>query len=420
LRLSEGCVGVKRTTGQHPGGIMVIPDYKDVHDFCPIQRPANDQTSDVLTTHFDYHSISGRILKLDILGHDVPTIIKQLEEITETDVQNVPLDDPDTVSIFTSVKKLNIVDDSYPLKIGSLGIPEFGTKFVRQMLVDTQPSTFSDLVRISGLSHGTDVWLNNAQDLVRDNVCQIKDVISTRDDIMNYLIFKDLPPKEAFTIMERVRKGKGLTDENLELMREKEVPEWYIKSCNTIKYMFPKAHAVAYVMMSFRIAFYKVHHPLAFYATFFSTKVDDFDADLMTKGKAAILAKMTELENPELKLSKKEQDLFTMLEVVREYFARGLELMKVDLYNSDADKFRVVDGKLLPPLRALQGVGENAAKSIMLIRNEEEFLSKEDLRKRAKVTKTVIETLTEHGCLEGLPDDNQLSLFGGGMFTDTA
>lgn len=420
LRLSEGCTGVKRTTGQHPGGIMVVPDYKDVHDFCPIQRPANDQTSDVLTTHFDYHSISGRILKLDILGHDVPTIIRHLEEITDTDVQNVPLDDPDTVSIFTTIDKLNIVDKTYPLKIGSLGIPEFGTKFVRQMLVDTQPSTFSDLVRISGLSHGTDVWLNNAQDLVRDNVCQIKDVISTRDDIMNYLIFMDLPPKEAFTIMERVRKGKGLTDENLALMREKNVPEWYIKSCNTIKYMFPKAHAVAYVMMSFRIAYYKVHHPLAFYATFFSTKVDDFDADLMTQGKSAILAKMKELDNPELKLTQKEKDLYTMLEVVREYFARGLELMKVDLYKSDSDKFKVVDGKLLPPLRALQGVGENAARSIAVVREDQEFLSKEDLRKRAKVTKTVIETLTEHGCLKGLPDDNQLSLFGDGLFTGTA
>lgn len=411
VRLSMGCTGVKRTTGQHPGGIMVVPHYKDIHDFCPVQYPANDPSSGVKTTHFDYHSISGRILKLDILGHDVPTIIRLLEEITGMDPTKIPLDDKETIEIFTSTKSLKIVDEEYKLDIGSLGIPEFGTKFVRQMLKDTQPSTFAELVRISGLSHGTDVWLNNAQDLVRAGTAELKDVISTRDDIMNYLILQDLPPKEAFTIMERVRKGKGLTDENLALMQEKKVPKWYIDSCNKIKYMFPKAHAVAYVMMSFRIAYCKVHHPLAFYSTFFSIKVDDFDAELVCRGKNYIRSKMKEMEDSVVPLSKKEQDLYTILEVVDEMYSRGFEFHKVNLYESDSDNFIIKDGKLLPPLRALQGVGENAARNLVDVRDDEEFLSKEDIQKRAKVTKTVIEALDTHGCLKGLPDSNQLSLF---------
>lgn len=410
-RLSMGCTGVKRTTGQHPGGIMVVPHYKDIHDFCPVQYPANDPSSGVKTTHFDYHSISGRILKLDILGHDVPTIIRMLEEITGMDPTTIPLDDKETVKIFTSTESLKIIDDDYRLDIGSLGIPEFGTKFVRQMLKDTQPSTFAELVRISGLSHGTDVWLNNAQELVREGTAELKDVISTRDDIMNYLILKNLPPKESFTIMERVRKGKGLTDENVELMKENNVPKWYIDSCNKIKYMFPKAHAVAYVMMSFRIAYCKVHHPLAFYSTFFSIKVDDFDAELVCRGKNYVRGKIKEMDDSLVPLSKKEQDLYTILEVVDEMYSRGFEFHKVSLYESASDEFIIKDNKLLPPLRALQGVGENAARNIVEVRDQEEFLSKEDIQKRAKVTKTVIEALDGHGCLEGLPDSNQLSLF---------
>jgi len=411
FRLAQGCTGVKRTSGQHPGGIMVIPDYKDVEDFCPIQYPANDSSSGVKTTHFDYHSISGRILKLDILGHDTPTIIRQLEELTDVDVQAIPLDDPDTVSIFTSTKTLKIQDKEYKEEIGSLAIPEFGTKFVRQMLKDTQPSTFSELVRISGLSHGTDVWLNNAQDLVRDGITELKHVISTRDDIMNYLIFMKLPHGTAFKIMEDVRKGKGLKDEYIELMREKNVPEWYIKSCNTIKYMFPKAHAVAYVMMSFRIAYFKVHHPKAFYATFFSTKVDDFDADLFSKGVEYVRNYMNEVESEDRILSKKELDILAIAEVVSEFYARGFKVERVDLFKSHSDNFIVTDEGLLPPLRALQGVGENAARSIMEVRNTSEIMSKDDLRKRAKVTKTVIETLDAHGCLKGMSATNQLSLF---------
>ncbi|MBN2796895.1 MAG: PolC-type DNA polymerase III [Clostridia bacterium] len=411
FRLAQGCTGVKRTSGQHPGGIMVVPDYKDIEDFCPIQYPANDASSGVKTTHFDYHSISGRILKLDILGHDTPTIIRQLEELTNVDVQKIPLDDPDTVAIFTTTKTLNIIDPEYKEEIGSLAIPEFGTKFVRQMLKDTQPTTFSELVRISGLSHGTDVWVNNAQDLVRDGITTLKHVISTRDDIMNYLIYMQLPHGTAFKIMEDVRKGKGLKEEYVELMREKNVPEWYIKSCNTIKYMFPKAHAVAYVMMSFRIAYFKVHHPKAFYATFFSTKVDDFDADQFSRGVEYVRNFMNSIEEDDRILSKKEQDILAIAEVVEEFYSRGFKIHKVDLYKSDSDNFIVTDEGLLPPLRSLQGVGENAARSIVKVRSESEIMSKDDLRIRAKVTKTVIDTLDQHGCLTGLSETNQLSLF---------
>ncbi len=410
LRLAMGCTGIKRTSGQHPGGIMVVPSYKNIHDFCPIQYPANDSSSGVITTHFDYHSISGRILKLDILGHDVPSIIKMLEDFTGVNAMQVPLDDRDTVKIFTSVETLNIKDRDYPLKIGSLGIPEFGTKFVREMLKDTQPSTFAELVRISGLSHGTDVWINNAQEFVRAGIAELKNVISTRDDIMNYLIYAGLPHKTAFTIMENVRKGKGLKPEQEQLMKENSVPEWYIESCKRIKYMFPKAHAVAYVMMSFRIAWFKVHHPLAFYATFFTIKVSDFDAEVMCAGPSVVNSRMRELENIP-KPTQKEKDQAGLMEVVLEYYARGYAFHRVDLYASKAERFDIEDGMLRPPLNALQGLGENAAKAIAEARLSEPFISKMDLRTRAKVTKTVIEVLDTHGCLQGMPDDDQLTLF---------
>lgn len=410
-RLSQGCTGIKRTSGQHPGGIMVVPDYKDIHDFCPIQYPANDSRSGVITTHFDYHSISGRLLKLDILGHDVPTIIKALEDMTGVTVEDIPLDDKDTVAIFTTVDTLKIKDPHYRLKIGSLGIPEFGTKFVRQMLDDTQPSTFAELVRISGLSHGTDVWINNAQDLVRKGEAVLKDVISTRDDIMTYLIYQGLPPKSAFNIMERVRKGKGLTDENIELMKSFGVPDWYVWSCNTIKYMFPKAHAVAYVMMSFRIAYFKVHYPLAFYASHFSIKVEDFDAQLICQGNDVVRATMKQYEQSWDTLSKKEQDLYSILEIVDEYYSRGFDFHRVSLEESHADEFKIKGDKLLPPLRALQGVGETAARNIVEERAFGEFISKDELRRRAKANKSVIEALDAHGCLKGMPENNQLDLF---------
>ena len=412
LRLSNGCTGVKRTSGQHPGGVMVIPHYKDVYDFTPIQYPANDTSCGVITTHFDYHSISGRILKLDILGHDAPTMIRMLEDITGIVATEIPLDDPETMSLFTSTEALGVTPEEINCPIGSLAIPEFGTKFVRQMLLDTKPTTFDALVRISGLSHGTDVWLNNAQDLVRDDIVSIDEVISTRDDIMNYLIFKGLKPKNAFTIMENVRKGKGLKHEHIEEMYENNVPEWYIGSCQKIKYMFPKAHAVAYVMMSFRLAYCKVHYPEAFYATYFTTKAEDFDADLIVKGLPAIKARIQEIESLGNDATAKEKNMLTVLEVALEMYARGIKILPVDIYKSDASKFKVAGEKLLlPPMIALQGVGENAAINIQKERENGEFISKEELRKRTKISKTVIETLTNHGSLDNMSDKNQLSLF---------
>ncbi|WP_315165788.1 PolC-type DNA polymerase III [Metaclostridioides mangenotii] len=412
LRLSSGCTGVKRTSGQHPGGVMVIPDYKDVYDFTPIQYPANDRESGVITTHFDYHSISGRILKLDILGHDGPTLIKMIEDITGINILDIPLDDQRTMSLFTSTEALGITPEEIGCPIGCLAIPEFGTKFVRQMLLDTKPTTFAELARISGLSHGTDVWVNNAQDLVRDDIVGLKDVISTRDDIMNYLIFQGLPPKMSFTIMENVRKGKGLKPEHVEEMIKNNVPDWYIQSCKKIKYMFPKAHAVAYVMTSFRLAYCKVNYPEAFYATYFTTKVEDFDADLVVKGMDAIKGKMHEIEALGNDATTKEKGMYTVLEVALEMYARGINILPVDIYNSDAKEFKVLGEKtLLPPMTSLQGLGENAAINIQNEREKGEFISKEDLRKRAKVSKPVIEVLTNHGSLERMSDRNQLSLF---------
>ena len=411
LRLANGCTGVKRTTGQHPGGIMVIPDYKDVYDITPIQYPANDPSCGVITTHFDYHSISGRILKLDILGHDVPTIIRMIEDITGKIATEIPLDDKETMSLFTSTEALGVTPEEINCPIGCLAIPEFGTKFVRQMLLDTKPKTFAELVRISGLSHGTDVWLNNAQDLVVEGTVEFKEVISTRDDIMNYLIFKGLPPKMAFTIMESVRKGKGLKPEFIEEMKKNDVPDWYIGSCQKIKYMFPKAHAVAYVMMSFRLAYYKVHYPEAFYATYFTMKAEDFDADLIVKGLDAIKNKMDEITSMGNDATAKEKNMLTVLEVAYEMYARGIKILPVDIYESDAKEFKVVGEKqILPPMIALQGVGENAAIHIQQERENGEFISKEDLQKRTKISKTVIETLTIHGSLDNMSEKNQLSL----------
>ena len=412
LRLASGCTGVKRTTGQHPGGIMVIPDYIDVYDITPIQYPANDPSCGVITTHFDYHSISGRILKLDILGHDVPTIIRMIEDITGKIATEIPLDDKETMSLFTSTEALGVTPEEINCPIGCLAIPEFGTKFVRQMLLDTKPKTFAELVRISGLSHGTDVWLNNAQDLVVEGTVEFKEVISTRDDIMNYLIFKGLPPKMAFTIMESVRKGKGLKPEFIEEMKKNDVPDWYIGSCQKIKYMFPKAHAVAYVMMSFRLAYYKVHYPEAFYATYFTMKAEDFDADLIVKGLDAIKNKMDEITSMGNDATAKEKNMLTVLEVAYEMYARGIKILPVDIYESDAKEFKVVGEKqILPPMIALQGVGENAAIHIQQERENGEFISKEDLQKRTKISKTVIETLTIHGALDNMSEKNQLSLF---------
>ncbi|MCD3349642.1 PolC-type DNA polymerase III [Clostridium botulinum D/C] len=411
-RLTQGCTGVKRTSGQHPGGIMVVPSDNEIYNFCPIQHPADDSDSDIITTHFDYHSISGRLLKLDILGHDDPTVLRMLKDTTGLDPIAIPIGDEKVLSLFTSPEALGITAEELECPVGCYGIPEFGTKFVRQMLVDTQPKTFSDLVRISGLSHGTDVWLNNAQYFIKEGYTTLKDCIATRDDIMVYLLHKGLPPKEAFTIMEKVRKGKGLTEEHEALMREHKVPDWYIESCKKIKYMFPKGHAVAYVMMAVRIAYYKVYYPQAYYATYFTVRgIDDFDADLIVKGEDVVKRKIDEINALGNNITQKDKGLLTNLELAFEMYKRNIKFLKVDVYKSHPTKFLIENDDIRPPISSLAGVGTNAAKSIAEAREEGEFISKEDLRKRSKVSKTVVEALSEHGCLKGLPETNQLSLF---------
>lgn len=410
-RLIQGCLGVKRTSGQHPGGVMVVPKNKDIHDFTPVQYPANNEKSGTITTHFDYHSISGRILKLDLLGHDTPSIIRMLEDFTKLNRNDIPIDDKETMKIFTSPKVFGITLDEINCDTGTLAIPEFGTPFVRQMIMDTKPQTFSDLVRISGLSHGTDVWINNAQDIIRNGYAKISEVISTRDDIMTYLIYKGVEKKKSFDIMERVRKGKGLREEDEQSMKEADVPQWYIDSCNTIKYMFPKAHAVAYVTMSVKIAYFKVHYPEAFYATYFTTKAEDFDAEIITKGENNILNNIKMLEEKGNEKTAKEKNLITVLEVAFEMYKRGYKFTKVDLYKSDDRKFLLSKDGIIPPLVGLQGLGINAAASIKSEREKKEFISVEDIIKRAKVSKTVIEVLDKHGCLSKLDKTNQISIF---------
>ncbi|WP_350344994.1 PolC-type DNA polymerase III [Proteinivorax tanatarense] len=410
-RLVSGCSGIKRTTGQHPGGLMVVPNDKSIYDFCPIQHPADDKKSNTITTHFDYNAISSRLLKLDILGHDDPTVIKLLEDLTGVNAQKIPLDDPKTMSLFSSTKALGIDSKELGSEVGSMGIPEFGTSFVRQMLVDTKPTTLSELFRISGLSHGTDVWLNNAQDIVKNNIAPLSQVISTRDDIMTYLLHKGLEPSMAFKIMESVRKGKGLTDEFLSAMKNHNVPQWYIDSCKKIKYMFPKAHAVAYVMMAFRIAYFKVHHPIAFYCAYFSVRATDFDVTLVKEGLKGIKAKLKELKSLGNNMTAKEKSTLTMLEICLEMYLRGFEFLPVDIYKSHDNRFIIDDNNLLPPLVSVPSLGLNAAKTVLDARNNREFLSIEDMKKRTKLSKTVISTLKELGCLKDLPETNQLSLF---------
>lgn len=410
-RLASGCVGVKRTTGQHPGGIIVVPNDMEIYDFTPIQFPADDKTSEWRTTHFDFHSIHDNLLKLDILGHDDPTVIRMLQDLSGMDPKGIPTDDQDVMKIFSGTDTLGVTTEQIRCKTGTLGIPEFGTRFVRQMLEDTKPTTFAELVQISGLSHGTDVWLGNAQELINNHTCVLKDVIGCRDDIMVYLMHKGLEPSIAFKIMESVRKGKGLSDEWIDEMKKNNVPDWYIQSCLKIKYMFPKAHATAYVLMAVRIAYFKVHHPILFYATYFSIRADDFDIDVMRKGSAAIRMKIEEIEKKGLEASPKEKNLLTVLELALEMCERGFGFQSVDLYRSEAAEFVVEDNTLIPPFNSLPGVGTNAALNIVKVREEGEFLSKEDLQKRAKLSKTVVEYLDQHGCLEGLPDANQLSLF---------
>ena len=409
-KVAEGCKGVKRTTGQHPAGIMVVPRNMDVHFFTPLQHPADDINSDITTTHFDYHSISARLVKLDILGHDDPTVIKMLEDLTHRDPKTIPFDDPVTLSIFSSTDALGVTPEELGATSGTYGIPEFRTSFTRQMIDDTHPSCFSDLVRISGFSHGTDVWLGNAQDLIRNGTCTLQDAISARDDIMMYLIHNGIDPLLSFKTMEKVRKGRGVAPEVVEVLREKGIPEWYIESCQKIKYMFPRAHATAYVMMAYRIAFCKVHYPLAYYAAYFSIRANAFDADIIAGGKEMVKQAMDDL-NAKDKLDAKESELLIVLQLAWEMYIRGYRLERVDLYKSEAEKFVMLEKSLLPPFTSLNGLGASDAAALVEGRKGKPFSSIENMKKRTGISRTTIEALKNHGCLNNMDESDQLSLF---------
>lgn len=410
-RLAKGATGVKRTTGQHPGGIIVIPDYMDVYDFTPIQYPADDVLSEWKTTHFDFHSIHDNILKLDILGHDDPTVIRMLQDLSGIDPKTIPTDDPEVMKIFEGTDVLGVTEEAIYSKTGTLGIPEFGTRFVRGMLEQTHPSTFAELLQISGLSHGTDVWLGNAEELIRRGEANLANVIGCRDDIMVYLIHAGLDDGLAFKIMESVRKGKGIPDDWQEEMRNQNVPEWYIDSCLKIKYMFPKAHAAAYVLMALRVAYFKVYFPILYYCAYFSVRAADFDLVAMSKGKEAVKNLMKEINDKGMDASTKEKNLLTVLEICNEMLERGYTFGMIDLYKSDAENF-VIDGDtLIAPFRAVPSLGLSVAKQIVEARKDGPFLSKEDLANRGKVSKNLIEYMTDNGVLKDLPDENQLSLF---------
>jgi len=418
-RLALGCTGVKRTTGQHPGGMIVLPKHEEIYSFTPIQKPANDMSTDIITTHFEYHSIDHNLLKLDILGHDDPTMIRRLEDLTGLDAKTIPLDDKDVMELFHGTEILGIKpEDIGGTRLGTLGIPEFGTEFAMQMLIDTNPKAFSDLARIAGLSHGTDVWLGNAQTLIAEGTCELSSAICTRDDIMTYLIYRGLEPGTAFKIMENVRKGmvaKGKCDKWQEWKAEMiahDVPEWYIWSCEKIKYMFPKAHAVAYVMMAWRIAYYKINYPLAYYTAFFSIRASAFDYKLMCQGKEALEANMAEL----MKIDKNKQtatvkDTLRDMKIVQEMYARGFEFMPIDLYKADAERFQIIDGKIMPSFGSLPGMGAKAAQQLQEAAKQGPFTSKEDIRIRGKVSKTILDDMEELGLLNDLPETNQYDFF---------
>ena len=414
IRLGRLCQGAKKTTGQHPGGMVIVPQGNSIYEFCPVQRPANDETSESTTTHYDYHVMDEQLVKLDILGHDDPTTIKLLQEYTNMEIKDIPLADKDTLKIFSSTESLGVSPEEIGTEIGTYGIPEFGTGFVRQMLIDTRPTTFAELVRISGLSHGTNVWLNNAQEFVRNGQATLSQIITVRDDIMNYLIDQGLDNSDAFKIMEFVRKGKPKKEpENWEkysnMMKEKNVPDWYIESCRRIEYMFPKGHAVAYVMMAMRIAYFKVHKPLAFYAAFLSRKADDFDMEVMSKGVLA-KQKLEELSK-EPKLDPKKKNEQAICEIVVELEARGIELLPVDIYLSEGRKFKIEDGKIRIPLIGISGLGGAVIENILKEREEAKFISVEDLKRRTKMSQTVADKLKSIGAISSLSETNQISLF---------
>ncbi len=417
-RLAMGCTGVKRTTGQHPGGIVVIPDYMDVHDFTPFQYPANDPTNNFRTTHFEYHSLEDDILKLDILGHDDPTVLRMIQDLSGDDVTKVPLGDPDTMKIYLSPEIIGVTSSDIECETGTLGVPEFGTRFVVKMLTETKPKTFAELVKISGLSHGTDVWTGNARDLIMNGTVEFKDVIGCRDDIMVTLSSWGMEPKKAFKIMEFVRKGKAARDPEtwngyVEDMRAADVPEWYITTCGKIKYMFPKAHAVAYVISAFRIAWFKVHKPIYFYASYYSVRCNDFDIEAMCAGYDAIKARFDEIGNKGFDAENKETSLKDELQLAMEMYKRGISFKMIDLNKSDAKNFIIDDdGKsLIFPFRGLDGLGENVARAIVEERNKAPFLSIEDVASRAHINSTTIEKMKTLHIFDGMPESNQLSLF---------
>ncbi|PZE22415.1 PolC-type DNA polymerase III [Paenibacillus xerothermodurans] len=411
-RLALGFTGVKRSTGQHPGGIVVVPDYIDVDDITPVQYPADDTSSEWKTTHFDYHAFDANLLKLDILGHDDPTMMRMLQDLTGVDPTTIPMNDPKVMSIFNSTKALGVTPEQIRTPVATYGVPEMGTKFVRQMLQETQPSSFADLLQISGLSHGTGVWLGNAQELIKNGTCNIKTVIGCRDDIMLYLIYKaGMDAGLAFKITESVRKGKGLTPEWKEDMKKHKVPAWYIESCERIEYMFPKAHAAAYVISAVRTAYFKLYYPIAFYATYFTVRAEDFDLDLLCQGYDAILRKLIEIEDKGFQATPKEKSMISILEMALEMTARGFSFKPIDLYKSSANKFLVDGDSLIPPFSAVAGIGENAARSIAAAKDAGPFLSVEDFQLRSKASKTIVELLGSMGCFRGLPETNQLSLF---------
>jgi DNA polymerase-3 subunit alpha (Gram-positive type) len=412
--LAKGCMGVKSTTGQHPAGIMVVPRNMDVHFFTPIQHPANDMECGTITTHFDYHSISSRLVKLDILGHDDPTVIKMLEDLTHRDPKTIPFDDKATTALFNSTVPLGLTPEELGATSGTFGIPEFRTPFTRQMIDDTHPDVFSDLVRISGFSHGTDVWLGNAQDLIRGGQCTIKNAISARDDIMMYLIHHGIDPLLSFKTMEKVRKGRGIQPDVVEKLRKGGIPEWFIESCQKIKYLFPRAHATAYVMMAYRIAFCKVHYPLAYYAAYFSIRAAEFDADVVARGKDFVGNRIKEYEQMEKekgKLDQKQNATLVVLQLAWEMYLRGYSVEYVDLYHSAADKFIIHEKSLLPPISSLAGMGQKAAESIVEARKDGIFTSVDNLRTRTGISKTNIEILRHHGCLDGWSESDQIALF---------